>query len=340
MEMIPLDENVAEKASEAGPPPEAALAGREPLVVESLENRVLLAADAAPAVSVVEPTTAEPAPFVAAPHTHHIDIDLQALAESAEAGDSSRSSAQVLPGGQSPHGEPRPPEAEKVEYDNDLAVEAVPENKELESDGGRDELGLATIEPPKSKAEAAAAQNERIALEEPIAPESQAANAKPDRLRQRRDDFAAAAQAGALSDAVIDVAAQLDPGLVKAVHVETQIEATPAGPTVSKASAGDDIAILAQAVIKTDAISPSTQAALPAATHEAAEANALPSGSVLDNSPAAVAGNDVGERQEAVEPPRAAEYNAQPLTEMPPAAHDALFAGGQGIEAVLERSSA
>lgn len=55
---------------------------------------------------------------------------------------------------------------------------------------------------------------------------------------------------------------------------------------------------------------------------------------------AAVDGAAAIEARQTVESPPAEEYNAQPLPGTPPAAHDALFAEGQGVEAVLERSSA
>lgn len=319
MEMIPLDDRAAEPSADAPAAPEATAAGREPLVVESLENRVLLAADAVP---IADAPATEPAPYVAAPQTHHLEIDLQDLAETAEAsGSGNVATSGAASGHQAAHAEPHQPEAEKVEYRNENAVEAVSEKKDpSESEANRNEFGLATIEPPRSKAEAAASRIGRELLEQPTENEPQAANAEADMLGRASTESASETQSPALSRLAGEVAEKLDGGLLRAVSLEANVGSAPAADVAAKSgSADDEAAVVAQTVLKSQPLSETAWAepAQPAVEEIASSA-----------------------QQQTVESPQVPEYNAEPLAETPAAAHDALFSGGQGVEAVLERSSA
>jgi hypothetical protein len=122
----------------------------EPLGVESLEERVLLASDtpAAAAPDIVPPT--EPAPYIAAPVAG--GAPLHDLASAATPG-SERDDNPVIVG---------QPRRDVVETPEEVKEVDGPEHAEVgeplaemglgEGDSGRNEFGLATIEPEKGKA--------------------------------------------------------------------------------------------------------------------------------------------------------------------------------------------
>lgn len=331
MEMIPLDDQTADLPLEAAPPaPETTSAGRESLVVESLENRVLLAAEAVAAPIADAPQT-EPAPFVAAQRTQHVEVDLQDFAEAPDPSGAGHGGAQgVVVGAQSPHGEPRPPEAEKVEYRNEHAVETLPENKEgNEPEANRNEFGLATIEPSKSKAEATASRIARELLAEPSNRDTEGEDAEAELISSRTTQ-SGVAQAAAISDLAGDVAAQLDVELATTVSLESNVRpGSNDNPAGTPTSAEAESAVIAQIALKTDAI-------LPRAGNEISEASASGDADLTDPSFTAAEEVAAAPRQPTAESPNA-DNDTQPPAEMPSEAHDALFAGGQGVEAVFEQ---
>lgn len=348
MEMIPLVDQPGDPVPETTPVQDANLSGHEPLVVEPLENRVLLAADVTAAAPIADVPATEPAPYVAAPQTHHLDIDLQDLVETPDASEATGHAAgEGVVQGQNSHAQPHQPEAEKVENKTETAVEELPENKDsIEPESNRNEFGLATIEPPKSAVEAAMSSGEHVLLGGLAADDdAPSAGAETDTPARDRAESGTQSNPIAFEGVAVRVAADLDAVLVKAASVELQVEAIDqklgsSDDTSTKSlSANKGAAVLAQTVLRAE---PLAETLSPQPADDAEDAIASGSTESDLSQPGAAASHEaaVAPQQQSVEPPKAQDSNAEQVAETPPAAHDALFAGGHGVEVVLERSSA
>lgn len=335
METIPLEEDSCDRQPEA--PSVPAEANPAPLAVEPLEDRVLLASDTAPAAPLTDAPPIEPAPYVAPQHAG-LAIDLGDAVEAAGAETVESNGVH----GSSNAGQPwvRLPsqgEAELVENKSEAVEKAVPEHNDSgESPLDRNEFGLATIEPEAGSPEVRNSPSNDRLLRKLVAldgPQEKKA-AEPG----AHDGGAEAAVPQAVDLVVSEVATELDPALAKTIQVETQLGFSTAGPqeTAGADALSNDknLDALVQPVLKSQ---PFTE---PPPVQEAAEDFSVAKisadtnldqqtiGAVSDSSESVVEGHPEAEYQN---------HRAAPdgLPEMPPAAHDALFAEGNGVEAVL-----
>lgn len=337
METVPLIDDQTEEQSDATAPLETAPDGHEPLVVEALEDRVLLASDAAMPAAVAETAPAEPVAFVAPQHVNQLAVD---LGEALEASDTSTGPEQTPtspgPAQQSAHAGESHAEAHVVEEKSELPEQPMREaNEMMGNESNRNRFGLATIEPEK------ASQESQLGAEvgNGEQPHAGAETAVEQPARLTAGPTGRAHEPTVAEAAVQQVADELAPKLgPKAIGplIEPELNHAPlasaseanSSPTIEETEA------IVRTILQTDTKTDSSPlaAAAPVADEAGAAAQETPA---LTLASAEQSDHNDGLSASAVLP-----SVLQTSAETPAAAHDALFAGGQGVEAVLERPPA
>ena len=347
METVPLLDLGRDAQSQAASAAIESTPGtRELLPVEVLEDRVLLASDAAAAASPgLDGLPVEPAPYVAAQQAgHRVAVDLmdalEAAGPSTEAGGTPAAAA--TPGDQSGHTVPAHAEAELVDNKSEPPERSTPETSEaMEHASNRNEFGLATIEPEMVDGEATSFRD-RIASKS-LANTGGSEPAKADAPVPPMAGLEAEDPNGprAVDTAVKAVADDLEPVLAQRKVTQPAVELT-AGSEVASAKAATESPSDAQAdpfvhtLLQAETpLGPAPPAAVaPVAGHgasaiEDASSAAVPAADLVPTNAAHPGDRHLLQRQ-----------NADLMNDTPPAAHDALFAGGKGVEAMLEHPSA
>jgi hypothetical protein len=327
MEIIPAadESNDASASAVTSPALEVGPAAHEPLGVELLEDRVLLAADAA-APPPVEPLPSEPAALVAAPTTGAAGVHERALtAEVTDArAEVSRSGDPASPA----------PRVETVEMPHEAIETAGPESGEQserltedlgESESGKNEFGLATIEPEANKALRTHESAKKLPSGEALtsftdeseetdpAGEGSPVEASPDAVR-------------AAEQPVLDTRVLAEWGRERpAVELGASLaEETAIAPLLDELPKSESPTIQADAAEQIDDGS--------AVTDQAGSRYQADQSYPADNLGQPANGETTASERAggAAHPDAAASLREEP------AAHDAVFAGGRGVEAVIE----
>lgn len=321
MELIPLIiEDVSEKLlgdSPAGAGTQDAT--HPPSALEVLEDRLLLASDAAVPISApaIDGAPAEPAAYVAAEHADHGFVDLTSVAAAVDApADSGQpthdnsSTGQIQTHAAESHAEMAENQKEQPELRGPEAGEFI------EQDVNRNEFGLATIEPQPLKL-----PQDRELVRELIGDNR---NVSSSSLTGEMATAIGAGDTEALADPIaVEVA-------VKTVADERStgiVHGTPIPAAVVLDGSGDSTA---EQPVKTD-IRPEAQPGVP--IHMVLQAE--PASGAAVTTDASALGNESG-KTDAADDNSGAPLIADEVNS-PPAAHDALFATGGGAETVLDR---
>ncbi|HWB13551.1 MAG TPA: hypothetical protein VG826_30280 [Pirellulales bacterium] len=333
MEIIPA----ADGSNDSGAPAETpvaldvGLALHEPLGVECLEDRVLLAADTAAPTPPLEIPPAEPAALVGAPLTEGTAIhELALTADVADAraevggfegtaGASAGSHAEVI---ELPHEVLEKPGPESGE-----GSERTPEDLG-ESKSAQNEFGLATIEPEANKALRTHESTRRVPSGEASA-----------FLTDEGDHTGPVGEDSPLWPSTDAVETNEQPALD--TRVLTELGRERPGAELG-ASLAEETAI-APLLDELPAANQPTVEANQAEDQDSAAIDTADPGNQADEAhPADAAGPTTGEPVDSESPggvvhPVADGASADPLGE--PTAHDAIFAGGGGVEAVIEHGT-
>jgi hypothetical protein len=334
LETIPLIENAEERDNAAAIP--VSTAAKEPLAVETLEDRVLPASDAVPAAPSAVVPRAEPAPYVAAQQTPHSAIDLETVADMADAG----ADVQQTPGAsaaQSTASHPAHGEAELVENKFETFEKAVPENRVFnEAETNRNEFGLATIEPETGASDVLKASRDRSSFKTLVEQDSERGESGAGNVTSRSEAPDREMDPAAVQVAVQEVADELNTGLVETSGIAPRVEsatALVASGTVAEAlRAGERSDLLVQTVLKAE---PGT----PTVTAQEVEPNADEAEFVAQEptlrEPSSGVAADADKAALDVQPQQRQQGHRDIPADTASAAHDALFEGGSGVEVVL-----
>lgn len=311
-------------------------AGHQALTGEALEDRALLAADAAVARTGAAPP-AEPAPYVAQEQqTPPVEINLGDALEGDAVG-AVRTDSRAAPGGPQEGQLPAPRDAElhmesKLEGVEKRAPEAV------DLGGGevnRDEFGLATIEPEANSLEGLKSSRERGIVRELVLAGTENGGDHDARERAVGEATMTSSESVAVAAAVGEVSNELASVLGEQPASGEQAQSTSVGASVASIDKQPDAIV--QAVLKSE---PMTESVAPGiSTHDAAAADAA--SDRRDQQPNAPAAGDDLSQERGLPQFDSTEIADAGAVEAPvkvSRAHDALFEGGRGVEAVLTPS--
>jgi hypothetical protein len=330
METIPLTNEQTESQDNAILP--TIPVGREPLVVEALEDRVLLASDAATESGVAESAPPEPLAYVAAPHVGQLAVDLGDAVAPSEVNSESGKTPSNESGPRPPHPAESHAEAEVVDTKTETVERSPPESIETpDHEPNHNRFGLATIEPELKNS-----PYDEISSESLIGKSDQQELSETETSRAVTGNAEPPTHAVAVDLAVKEVADGLATLLPPAKQLQPAVE-----PTLGKSSLAREIPA---GEVPTDDQSGAVARSILQAEVEAENSPVTVDTPSAEDTALALADAPAAEQPATTHPsdgaPQAQSEVQQCAVETLAAAHDALFARGNGVEAVLERPSA